>query len=44
MKAFLTALDCGETPPCNASDNRRTLALMLAAYDSAEKRIPITVQ
>ena len=44
MKAFLAALDCGETPPCNASDNRRTLALMLAAYDSADKRMPIVLR
>jgi D-apiose dehydrogenase len=43
MKAFLAALDRGETPPCNAADNRYTLALMLAAYDSAEKRMPIAM-
>ena len=43
MKAFLAALDRGEVPPCNAADNRYTLALMLAAYDSAEKRMPIAL-
>jgi predicted dehydrogenase len=44
MKAFLGALDRGEVPPCNAADNRHTLALMLAAYDSAEKRMPIALR
>jgi predicted dehydrogenase len=44
MKAFLGALERGETPPCDAADNRRTLALMLAAYDSAEKRMPIAMR
>jgi predicted dehydrogenase len=44
MKAFLGALDRGEVPPCNAADNRPTLALMLAAYDSAEKRMPIALR
>ena len=31
---FLDALDTGRTPPCDAADNRRSLALMLAAYES----------
>ena len=44
MKAFLAALDCCETPPCNAVENRNTLALMLAAYDSADKRTPIVLR
>jgi len=43
LRAFLAALDRGETPPCNAADNRHTLALMLAAYESDAKRIPIAV-
>lgn len=38
MGAFLEALDQGTTPPCNADDNRRTLALVLAAYDSHEQK------
>jgi predicted dehydrogenase len=44
LKAMLAALQRGETPPCCAEDNVRTLALMLAAYESAEKRatIPMT--
>lgn len=37
MQAFLDALDAGTTPPCAAEDNQRTLALMRAAYDSAER-------
>lgn len=41
MRAFLVALERNETPPCNAADNRHTLALMLAAYESDEKRSPI---
>ncbi len=36
FRAFLDALDSGGTPPCNAQDNTRTLALMLAAYESSE--------
>lgn len=41
LRAFLDAIDRGEAPPCDAEDNRRTLALMLAAYESQEKRTPI---
>ena len=37
MRAFLDALDEGTPPPCNAEDNRRTLALVLAAYESHER-------
>ena len=37
MKAFLGALERDETPPCNSDDNRHTLALMLAAYESDAK-------
>jgi len=36
VAAFLDALDGGTMPPCNADDNRRSLALMLAAYESHE--------
>ncbi len=38
MQAFLDALDGGETPPGHADDNRRTLALTLAAYESDRLR------
>jgi D-apiose dehydrogenase len=41
VRAFLDALEIDVTPPCEAEDNRRTLALMLAAYDSAERRMPV---
>jgi predicted dehydrogenase len=44
MKAFIEAIDRGETPPCNCVDNRQTLALMLAAYESDAKRIPIELR
>tara|TARA_R110001583_G_scaffold38515_2_gene124491 strand:- start:16651 stop:17718 length:1068 start_codon:yes stop_codon:yes gene_type:complete len=37
LLAFISALKNGETPPCNAIDNRNTLALMFAAYESSEK-------
>jgi D-apiose dehydrogenase len=44
MSKFVAALDRGETPPCDGADNRRTLALMLAAYDSDSKRAPIPLR
>jgi D-apiose dehydrogenase len=34
LSAFIDALDADRTPPCDAADNRRSLALMLAAYES----------
>lgn len=37
LRAFLLALEKGGVPPCDADDNRRTLALMLAAYEAAER-------
>jgi D-apiose dehydrogenase len=43
LRAFLAALESGETPPCSAADNRHTLALMLAAYESDAKRMPIAI-
>jgi predicted dehydrogenase len=43
MRAFLAALDRDDTPPCNAADNRHTLALMLAAYESDAKHMPIAL-
>jgi predicted dehydrogenase len=36
FNCFLEALKRGETPPGAAADNRNTLALAFAAYDSAE--------
>ncbi len=41
LRAFLDALDRGATPPCHGEDNRRTLALVMAAYDSAGRRAPV---
>jgi len=41
---FLAALDRGQIPPCNALDNYRTLALMLAAYESDAKRAPVIIR
>lgn len=43
LSAFLSALEQGTVPPCHAEDNRRTLALMLAAYESADTRQPIAM-
>ncbi len=43
MSEFLAALETGRTPPCHAEDNRRTLALMLAAYESQETNAPIAM-
>ena len=44
MRAFLDALEHGTTPPCNAEDNRRTPALVLATYDSHEQNKTIEMQ
>jgi predicted dehydrogenase len=41
MLAFLSALDGIGTPPCSAVDNRHTLALMMAAYESEAKHVSI---
>jgi predicted dehydrogenase len=44
LRAFLRAVSTGSEPPCHADDNRRTLALMLAAYESAERRAPVPMR
>jgi D-apiose dehydrogenase len=36
FKNFLDAIQSGAAPPGNARDNRKTLALVFAAYDSAQ--------
>ncbi len=41
LGGFLAALDTGGVPPCHGEDNLRTLALMLAAYESHERGVPI---
>lgn len=43
MRAFLKSLDDGTDPPCHGEDNRRTLALMLAAYESSAQNAPIVM-
>jgi predicted dehydrogenase len=43
VAAMLEALDRGTVPPSDGDDNRRTLAAMLAAYDSAERRATVRV-
>lgn len=35
---FIDAIRNGGTPPATAADNRKTLALVFAAYDSADRR------
>ncbi len=41
MRAFLDALKADGTPPCHAEDNRKTLMLMLAAYESDKRNEPV---
>jgi predicted dehydrogenase len=41
VAAMLEALDRGVPPPSSAEDNRRTLAAMLAAYESADRHATI---
>jgi predicted dehydrogenase len=43
VAAMLEALDRGEVPPPHGGDNRHTLALMLAAYESAERGATVRV-
>lgn len=38
---FINAIEKGETPPATAQDNLKTLALVFAAYDSAESHCAI---
>lgn len=33
---FIKAIESGSVPPCTVEDNRKTLALVFASYDSAE--------
>lgn len=44
MKAFINALETSTTPPCHAKDNRRTLALMLASYQSARSGLAVAIE
>lgn len=38
LRAMVAAINDGTPPPCGAADNINTLALMLAAYDSANQK------
>ena len=38
FQVMLNALESGAVPPCDASDNIKGLELMLAAYESAERK------
>ena len=42
LTEFLEALDGGRTPPCDAEDARRSMALVQAAYDSDARGTPLT--
>ncbi|HEY8667085.1 MAG TPA: Gfo/Idh/MocA family oxidoreductase [Tepidisphaeraceae bacterium] len=44
LQALLDAIENNTTPPCSADDNRRTLALMLAAYESSARRQPVDMK
>jgi len=41
FRAFIDALDNNAVPPCHAEDARRSLALVLAAYESDAKKLAI---
>jgi predicted dehydrogenase len=43
LSQFMDALDKGIIPPCNGNDNARTLAVMLAAYESDAKCGPVEI-
>jgi predicted dehydrogenase len=41
LQAALDAIEAGEEPPCGGADNLRSLALVLAAYESDALRRPL---
>lgn len=41
LKNFITAIEKGTRPDCSAQDNIKTLALMLAAYESSDLGQPV---
>ena len=43
LRTFLVALESGETPPCEAHDNRHSIALMRAAYESSRRGETVTL-
>jgi predicted dehydrogenase len=44
LEALRAAVAAGTPPPCGAEDNRRTLAVMLAAYESDRRRAPVALE
>lgn len=44
IEAFIDSLEKGATPPCNGADNKRTLALVSAAYESSDKNEPVIMR
>lgn len=44
LRAFVDSIRSGTEPPCSGRDNISTLALMLAAYDSADEEREINLQ
>jgi predicted dehydrogenase len=43
LKAFVRALDTGQEPECSGRDNLNTLALALAAVESATSGLPVSL-
>jgi D-apiose dehydrogenase len=43
LQTVMEAWERGETPPCEIHDNRRSLALVAAAYESNRRRETVTV-
>ena len=43
VAAFIHALENDSTPTCDSTDNRRSLALMFAAYESQRVGAPVTM-
>ena len=41
---YIDALENQSIPPCNAKDTRDTLALILAAYESASTGLPVVLE
>lgn len=44
LKAFVQAVRTGQEPECTGEDNLRTLALMVAAVESATSRVPVSLE
>lgn len=44
LRSFLDALNESAVPPCNGQDNRRSLAVTLAAYESHNRQRPIEMR